>query len=240
MLLGLADALRDEGVKVQEISGWQSRSSGGIHYNNNGKKGVILHHTASSISGGPAPALGIVTYGRSDLPGPLANVLTGRDLVARVVAAGKANHAGAGGPFRTVAASNANYEMAGIEAENNGIGEIWTPQFLEFNMKVAAAILKLQKLDASWCIGHKEWTSRKPDPSTSMVAFRLMLAEYMGGLKLDPEEREKLFNIWNVIVGLGKSVGVPVPDSTKAGEWEALGREIGNRLPKSLDNGVES
>ena len=91
----LADALRKEGCKVKECSGWKNAgrpaSTGGFN-----PYGVLWHHTAGPKAGpnNPAPSLQTVIHGRPDLPGPLAHVLIGWDGTCHVVAAGRANHAG--------------------------------------------------------------------------------------------------------------------------------------------------
>jgi hypothetical protein len=111
--LWIADALRDAGVDVVEHPGWQTRGSDRFD-----PKGVICHHTASA-PGRDAPSLGICVDGRPDLPGPLCHVLLSRSGRAIVIAAGRANHAGAGG-FRDL---SGNSSVLGIEGEYAGIVE---------------------------------------------------------------------------------------------------------------------
>lgn len=153
-LLGLPDALRRFGLTVEVVPGWQKRGSDAFN-----PRVSVGHHTAGS-SRGIRPSLGIVTYGRSDLPGPLCNTYTDRNGVAIVVAAGRANHAGQGG-FRGVVG---NSGAIGHEAEDEGDG-IWTPAQLWAFPRVHAAHLWLMGQDESWYCSHRTWTPRKPDPA---------------------------------------------------------------------------
>ncbi|HTR12134.1 MAG TPA: N-acetylmuramoyl-L-alanine amidase, partial [Roseiarcus sp.] len=79
-------------------------------------KGVMCHHTAGSPHG-VMPSLGVITNGREDLPGPLAQLGLGRDGTYFVVAAGRCNHAG-GGMWQGISTGNSSF--IGIEAENTG------------------------------------------------------------------------------------------------------------------------
>ena len=116
-LTWLPDVLKDAGLNVAEVTGWKTRGRGEV----GPIKGVICHHTAGSAQGN-MPSLGIITNGRHDLAGPLAQLGLGRDGTYYVVAAGRANHAGAGNWPGVV---NGNQNFIGIEAENTGVGEPW-------------------------------------------------------------------------------------------------------------------
>ena len=93
-LTWLADVLRAAGLNVAEQPGWKERGRGDV-----GEiKGVICHHTAGPPTGN-MPCLDVVTNGRTGanaLAGPLSQLCLGRDGTFYVVAAGRANHAGAG------------------------------------------------------------------------------------------------------------------------------------------------
>jgi hypothetical protein len=67
--LWIADALRAEGVTVVEEPGWRERGSATFM-----PKGVICHHTAGPARG-DAPSLHTCIHGRSDLPGPLCQIV---------------------------------------------------------------------------------------------------------------------------------------------------------------------
>ncbi|MGH2788432.1 MAG: N-acetylmuramoyl-L-alanine amidase [Actinomycetota bacterium] len=161
-LTWMAAAFRKNGLNVKEVSGWRTR---GRPYNF-APRGVIFHHTASNPAGGSAPALNTVTHGRSDLPGPLCNALVGRDGTVYVIAAGYANHAGTGGPFNGVPQDSGNAYLAGVEVENNGLGEAWPKRQLDACDVVFATLLIGMRRKAVWVCGHKEWApGRKPDPN---------------------------------------------------------------------------
>ena len=148
----------------------------------------MFHHTATPVGVADSAPLDTVTFGREGLPGPICNVMVGRDGRAYVVASGKANHAGFGGPWRTVPQASpgtgniGNERIFGLEVVNNGTGEPWSEKVLDSVTRVFAAVLKRLGKDASWCLGHKEWApTRKIDPSLDMNAYRARLAAYMEG-----------------------------------------------------------
>jgi hypothetical protein len=90
-LTWLPGVLREAGVKVAPVDGWESRGRGEM----GPIEGVICHHTAGPKSGN-MPSLRTLIEGRSDLPGPLSQLGLGRDGTYYVIAAGRCNHAGAG------------------------------------------------------------------------------------------------------------------------------------------------
>lgn len=151
----LADGLRAYGCTVVEHPGWTTAGSPDFN-----PLGVVCHHTASQPPAN-APALGTVVNGRPDLPPPLANVVLARDGTAIVTAAGRANHAGSGSWQGLVG----NSMVWGIEAENNGTGEVWTQRQLGEYVRVTAALLALsRRTDSSWACRHAEWAGpRKID-----------------------------------------------------------------------------
>jgi len=165
----LAVVLRDAGLKVAEQPGWHTRGR-----EMTGAAGVICHHTAGPARGN-APSLGIVTNGRSDLPGPLSQLVLGRDGTFYVVASGRANHAGRG-TWRAV--TDGNGRMIGIEAEATG-RDGWPDVQMDAYRRGVAAILRRLGLTADACCGHKEYAQpkgRKPDPNFDMDAFRASVA----------------------------------------------------------------
>jgi hypothetical protein len=180
--LWLADVLRAAGLPVLEVDGWQGRGRPGAFE----PKGVLCHHTASSANGGNLPALGIVRDGRPDLPGPLSQLMLGRDGTWYVIAAGRCNHAGAGA-WRNI--TNGNRDFIGVEAENDGRGETWPPVQLDSYERGVAALLAHMKADDSLAAGHKEYAKpkgRKVDPTYDMVHFREEVANTMVGLGPSP------------------------------------------------------
>ena len=160
-LTWMADAFRKNGLRVKEVKGWKTRGRDGTF----DPRGVIFHHTASAAKGAPASSLGLVLKGKPDVAGPLCNVLVGRDGTVHLIAAGRSSHAGEGGPFRNIPKDSANSFLAGIEVENDGVGERWSKEFLDTLDVVFATMLMGLRRRSKWLIAHKEWTTRKIDPA---------------------------------------------------------------------------
>src|SRR6476620_11779533 len=164
----MPDVLLAAGLKVAEQPGWQTRGRAEMGT----VRGVICHHTAGARTGN-MPSLGVVTNGRPDLSGPLAQLCLGRDGTFFVVAAGRANHAGAGN-WQGIATGNTSF--IGIEAENTGQitgpnAEAWTAVQRDAYRRGVAAILTQARADAIMCCGHKEYAlpvGRKNDPTFDM------------------------------------------------------------------------
>lgn len=180
----LADVLRDAGLKVVEVPGWETRGRPGPF---GPVQGVILHHTGSNPKGGNTAALSTVLHGRPDdkppLHGPLSHLLLARDGTFHVVAAGRTNHAGRG-YWQGVTDGNAHF--IGIEAENNGAGEPWPEVQMHAYAVGVAAILEHVKADDVMAAGHKEFAlpkGRKIDPTFDVRAFREAVAQAMGGVR---------------------------------------------------------
>jgi hypothetical protein len=171
--LWIPDLLRDEGVEPVEVAGWQTRGRSTFN-----PGGSVNHHTAGPRRGN-IPSLAILTFGRSDLPGPLCNVGQARDNRAYVVAAGRANHAGTGGWKGLIG----NSSVLGLEVENTGspMTEPWRPDQIDTMARIHAAFAKGAKYSAAMVCQHKEWTSRKPDAHTIHgPTFRAMVEQRMG------------------------------------------------------------
>src|SRR4029078_790223 len=153
-LTWLPDVLNAAGLKVQEVSGWQTRGHGDMAR----PVGVICHHTAGGQKGN-MPSLHTVTHGRSDLRGPLCNLALGRDGTYYMVAAGRAYHAGPG-VWKGV--RDGNRRFIGIEAENTGslkgpTAALWAPSEIDAYARGVAAILDHLKQPYTQCVGHKEF-----------------------------------------------------------------------------------
>lgn len=168
--IGLVAHLRKWGLQVEEKPGWRHRGRPYNFY----PRAIIAHHTASGSQSGNFASESVVTFGRSDLPGPLCQILLGRDGTVKLVADGYANHAGYGGPRAGIPANQGNTYTIGIEAENNGVGEAWSKQQLNAYYRLCAALLVwIGVNDVRKVFGHKEWTSRKIDPAgIDMNRFR--------------------------------------------------------------------
>ena len=176
-LTWLAEVLRNAGLKVAEQPGWQDRGRGPMGT----VRGVICHHTAGPKAGN-MPSLKVITDGRPGLSGPLSQLGLGRDGTWFVVAAGRANHAGAGS-WKGITSGNSSF--IGIEAENMGTSaDPWPAVQMDAYKRGVAAILKKLGADVSMCCGHKEYAlpkGRKPDPSFDMDKFRTDVDAIMKG-----------------------------------------------------------
>jgi hypothetical protein len=150
----LATAARRWRLTVVEVDGWQTRGSESF-----APAGVVAHHTAGPTGGGDMPSLSVLINGRPDLDGPLANYGLGRSGTVYVVAAGRANHAGAGGWNGL----EGNSSVIGIEAENDGY-QSWPPAQLDAYGRLGAAICQELGVPAETVCRHHEWRAEKPDP----------------------------------------------------------------------------
>jgi peptidoglycan hydrolase-like protein with peptidoglycan-binding domain len=176
-LTWLPSVLKTAGLKVAPVDGWESRGRADVGQT----CGVICHHTAGSANGN-MPSLRVLIDGRSDLPGPLAQLGLGRDGTYYVIAAGRCNHAGAG-IWQGI--SNGNSNFVGIEAENTGLpSDPWPAVQVDAYQRGSAAILSHIGRGADFCAGHKEFATprgRKSDPSFDMNVFRSGVASILNG-----------------------------------------------------------
>ena len=222
----------DAGLKVAEQPGWQIRGRGDVGT----ISGVMCHHTAGARTGN-MPSLGVLTNGRSDLPGPLAQLGLGRDGTFYVIAAGRANHAGVGN-WQGITAGNSSF--VGIEAENTGhtsgpLADPWPAIQLDAYRRGCAAILRKIRANAIMCCGHKEYAlpqGRKQDPTFDMDEFRLQIAAIMAGTApspsvipaVDAEDRPTLRrgDTGDLVEAIQVKVGVPRSGSFDAATEAAV------------------
>lgn len=182
--VNLPAILRDAGLKVVELDGWQTRgrpaSTGGFD-----PVGVLCHHTATSVKSSNADVERLLVVGRSDLPGPLCHLGLRRDGTVVVVAAGRANHAGAAKASGTVAAGDGNSLYIGIEAYNDGRGEPWPKAQMDAYATLCAVLsAKVTGSSVATVRGHKETSLKgKIDPTFDMDAFRARVAPKITGLR---------------------------------------------------------
>lgn len=158
--LWLPDVLRDAGLTVRVVDGWENRGN-----ELSSIIGIVGHHTASGKNSGNNPSLSVCTYGRPDLNGPLCQLLLARDGSYDVIASGEANHGGQG--YWPGWPSSANDNTLAIEAENDGVGEPWSAAIMDAYAEGAAALLEFIDKDESAFITHFEWCDppgRKIDP----------------------------------------------------------------------------
>ncbi|UVO51134.1 N-acetylmuramoyl-L-alanine amidase [Sphingomonas sp. SUN019] len=176
-LTWLPEVLEAAGLKVAETPGWRTRGRGPM----GDVRGVMCHHTATAAPGN-MPTLNMLINGRADLSGPLAQLGLGRDGAFYVIAAGRANHAGAG---RWEGIVTGNSSFIGIEAEHSGrLQDPWPEVQIDAYQRGVAALLKKLGRNANMCCGHKEYAlpaGRKPDPMFDMAAFRNQVAALLAG-----------------------------------------------------------
>ncbi|MFG2138014.1 peptidoglycan-binding protein [Streptomyces sp. NPDC048650] len=187
-------ALRAEGVHVVEHDGWR-----GHNRNHQGPwgpvNGVMLHHTAGTDS------VALCEAGLDDLPGPLCVGVLTKSGALHLVGFGRTNHAGRGAraTYDAVCAESAtparpgrdaidgNVHFYGFEIENLGNGRDPYPEGqLAAVERVSAAVCRAHGWTAASVIGHKEWTTRKIDPSFSMAAMRARIARRLGSAPTQP------------------------------------------------------
>lgn len=170
-LSNLARVLRAAGLTVVETSGWASRGYAGQDLK--AVRGVLWHHTATNRTRyalADAPTLAMCVGGRPDLPGPLCNIVLGRSGTVYLVAAGVANHAGAGSAAG-IPKDMGNHYLIGIEMESSGIAPWdWTDDQLRVAAHLGAALERGYLLglpaDQRLQLGHMEYSSQgKIDPA---------------------------------------------------------------------------
>lgn len=186
-------------VPFKEYSGWTSRKRPGSF----APVGLVIHHTGSD-SGQNSPNYDhfLFVEGRpaEGIPGPLCQAACEMDGDLILGAIGRANHAGSGSS-RTLATvkankasltaqvkpgaddTNGNGWFYGLEVKFDG-GQPMTAKQYDSAVRWAAAICDFYGWGAGHVVGHKEWSSRKPDPgSTAMGKFR---ADVAARLKAGP------------------------------------------------------
>lgn len=162
----LPDLLRAEGLTVVELPGWATRgrpaSTGNFQAAPGG--GSLWHHTGDAANG-KAYATGILTSGRSDLPGPLCHLSIDRQGVVYVVAGGRANHAGEAKSVGTMAAGDGNAMYVGIEVQNTGTEGYGDAQMTAMLLTGKVLHRDVLKTSAEAANGHYETsTEGKWDP----------------------------------------------------------------------------
>jgi len=231
ILRAVAADLEAQGIPVQFISGWATRGRP-FAFN---PRGVVCHHTATKAYAHDYPSLGIVRDGRSDLPGPLAQIGLGRHTgTVYIIAQGTSNHAGGGGWDGLVG----NTSVWGIEAENDGIGEAWGPEITRSYIATVAALCLHTGIDPSRVCRHAEWSDGgKIDTATAPFNrgdwIRARVAEALAATPDNPSEEDDnmalpIFGdapenrdggLWMFFGGFRKRVHTPQVWSA----WEALG-----------------
>ena len=176
------------GVDWSEYTGWATRKRPGSF----APVGIVIHHTGSDSGQNSASYdhfLFVEGRPAEGIPGPLCHATCEMDGDVIQGAIGRANHAGSGSS-RTLTAvkadkvsltaqikpgpddTNGNGWFYGLEVKFDG-GQPMTAKQYDSAVRWAAAICDFHGWTAGSIVGHKEWSSRKPDPgSTDMAKFR--------------------------------------------------------------------
>lgn len=186
----LADVLRAEGCKVSETSGWTSRGRPGAY----APFAVLNHHTATASASyaNPAPTLNMCINGRSDLPGPLCQVMIGYDGTCHIIAAGRANHAGSARSSPPIPAGDGNAMMVGFEWDYSGTAPP-SPEQYAAAILANAAVLRRMIRDGTYSKGHRETsTEGKIDPyGVDLDQFRREVAAQIAGGSAGADDQEE-------------------------------------------------
>jgi hypothetical protein len=183
-------AMRKWKVPYKEYSGWRTRGRPASTGPFSDVRGIMIHHTGSDAGQSDAYLQFLFVDGRSDLPAPLCHVATDMDGDLWLGATGRANHAGSGSSTvleKVTAESHPGYtselrpgadavdgnaRFYGNEVRYDG-GQPMTALQYAAATRWAAAVCDHHGWSALSIIGHREWTTRKPDPGNCpMNKFR--------------------------------------------------------------------
>lgn len=206
-LSNLAAELRRHGLAVVETDGWATRGYRGQDMI--AVAGQLWHHTATNrarFADSNAPTLAMCINGRTDLAGPLCNIVLGRDGTVYMVAAGWANHAGRGAAAG-IPNDMGNAYLIGIEMESSGIAPWdWTLDQLRAAPRLGAALERIT--GAPLVLGHMEYsTEGKIDPAGwpgGMQGLRDQINAVLDGTtesEFDVNTTEKINAIYDRIFG---------------------------------------
>jgi hypothetical protein len=188
-LTDLADVVRRAGLVVQEEPGWQTRARSSGGYSSGRPTHVMVHHTASGASSDGQPDVNYMCYSSENKP--VANLYLSRSGKVWIMAAGATNTNGKGGPIDNVPADSMNTYAIGIEAGNNGVGELWPMAQQDAYLKLVNALKSaygISNVRSHWeyapgrkidPAGSSQWASGSA--SWNMDAFRASLGGGGGG-----------------------------------------------------------
>jgi hypothetical protein len=182
----LSTVLRNAGLTVHEQPGWQQRGRDMA-----GIRGIVQHHTATSVDVPDANVVRVLRDGRAGIPGPLSQLGLDRQGGWHVIAAGRSNHAGRG----SWPGLDGNDDCLGIEAFHIGTGkEKWLQAQLDsWDVGTAALCVEYGIDPLQFVIAHREWTSRKVDPyALNMASHRERILALTDGDDMTPEQAATL------------------------------------------------
>lgn len=201
----LLEALRFFNVEFIEYAGWRINNHGPLDAH------VLMIHDSVTGSMTDQRAAVFCRDGRSDLAGPLYEVLIGRDGKAHLVAFGITYNAGRGNQDRFMQAwragmpldrelgrpgpddySDANAHCHGIAFITYGAGP-YTPQQIEAGARICAAYIRAEDWGVHGppsMIAHGEFSSRKIDPQLDMGHLRSLTHAFVTGKQ----------EVWHIVV----------------------------------------
>lgn len=173
-LTDLADVLRNAGLTVIELPGWQGRGEGGSF----NPIGILLHHDAMGLgfNSNPGDDMNVPDY-MSQNGNDGSQLWVRRDGAWVAMAAGRKWHAGAGQGYGDVPAGGGNTGFLGVETDHT-VGDPWPAEQLDAINRGCRALAQHYGWKASNCAGHKEYApDRKIDPeSFDLDAWRQFIA----------------------------------------------------------------
>jgi len=177
-VLWLPAVLRGAGLTVHEYPGWRTRGSDrwGEVVGFGPLRGVVCHATAGSRTSSDAGEMRVLwETGSTSAPVPISQLYLSRSGQWTVGASGRCNHVllGHKGPHKGFG----NYQLLGVEAQNDNRGEPWSPTMLDSYQRGVAAICRHMGWEPWRVVAHREHQDGKSDPSgVDMSAFRAAVA----------------------------------------------------------------
>ncbi|MEU5498000.1 N-acetylmuramoyl-L-alanine amidase [Streptomyces griseofuscus] len=205
-------ALKAEGVRFTEYSGWTTRGRDAVTGKVFGPvHGVLNHHTAGSNS-----LAAVAVDGAPNLPSPLCHAFLPKTGVAVLVSCHRANHAGLAAvnsykailnekpipkPDKSTGTVDGNDVLYGIEVENLGNGkDVYSRAQYDSWVRWNAAICRHHGWGAGSCAGHLETSVEgKIDPLGPVEGYgtRGRFQFTMTQLRADVAERLKHSASWS-------------------------------------------
>lgn len=175
--------LRKWKVQFREFPGWRTRGYGPDSISD--AEFIVLHHTGSEAQSDSYLDF-LANQGRPDVPPPLCNTSTDMDGDLWLIAAERANHAGRGSSAVLTKVKGGNYDWRnttlqpgpddytgnsysyGDEIRFDGSHPMTRAAWVT-TVLWCASVCDFHNWGAWRVIGHKEHTSRKPDPGSTLM-----------------------------------------------------------------------